>query len=68
MTSNTFNSIKSDMKESYSDKKDKFHRIKKIWGKKGPKATAERDASKNPKKFLEENKEPNIKKLRGIAF
>ena len=51
MTSNTFNSLQPEMKESYSDKKDKFHRIKKMWGKKSKKATAERDASKNPKKI-----------------
>ena len=33
-----------------------------------PKATAEKDASKNPMKYLRENKEPSIKKLKGIAF
>jgi hypothetical protein len=68
MTSNTFNSLQPDLKESYSDKKDKFYRIKKMWGKKGKKATAEKDASKNPKKFMEDNKEPSIKGLKGIAF
>jgi len=68
MTSNTFNSMKPNMKESYSDKKkDKFHRIKKMWGKKGKKATAELDASKNPMKFAKDNIEPSLRGKKGIA-
>lgn len=32
------------------------------------KAKSELQASKNPKKFMEENKEPSIKNRKGIAF
>lgn len=42
----------------------KFKKIKKSI----KKATAEKEASENPKAFLEKMKEPNIKKVKGIAF
>jgi len=68
--SNTFNSLKPDLKEAYSDnkkKKERFKRTKSLLQPPG-KATAERDASKNPMKYLEEHKNMNIKGLKGIAF
>lgn len=49
----------------------KFTKLRKILGPKfGSKkiATAEKEASENPKKFLKKMKEPNIKKLKGIAL
>jgi hypothetical protein len=45
--------------------KETYGRLKKMI--KG-KANSELKASKNPKKFMEENKEPSIKGLKGIAF
>lgn len=52
---------------SYKERKDKFKRLKKMLGK-GRKATAELDASRNPEKFMRENKNPSIKGLKGIAI
>lgn len=49
----------------------KFTKLRKILGPKfGSKqvATSEIEASKDPQKFLKKMKEPNIKKLKGIAF
>ena len=48
------------------DKKNKFKRIKKMMSS-GGKATSELKASKNPKKFMEENIEPSLKGKKGIA-
>lgn len=68
MTSNTFKSLKPDLKDTYSDekKKSRFKRIKKLMQSKG-KATAELDASKNPMKFMKDNIEPSLKGKKGIA-
>lgn len=66
-SNNTFSSLQPDLKETYSDKKkDRFKRTKKHL--KARKAMAELNASKNPIKYLEENKEPSIKGLKGVAF
>lgn len=49
----------------------KFSKLKKILGPKfGSKqvATAEKEASENPKEFLKKMKEPSIKKIKGVAF
>jgi hypothetical protein len=72
MTSNTFNSLKPDLKESYSDEKDKkkkkrFSRIKNLTQSKG-KATAMSEASKDPMKFIQDTKNMSIKGLKGVAF
>ena len=69
-SSNTFNSLKPNYKESYSDskkKKERFKRVKSLIQPKG-KATAELDASKDPMKWMETHKNMSIKKLKGVAF
>jgi hypothetical protein len=48
-------------------KSDKFSKIKKMLSG-SKKATAEKEASENPKKFLKKMKNANIKNLKGIAF
>ena len=48
-------------------KKDKFKRIKKLLEPKGI-ATAEKDASKDPMKYMKTHKNMSIKKLKGVAF
>jgi len=63
-SSNTYDSMKANYKESYSKKK-RFSKLKKSLAKK---ATSEKEASENPEKFLEKMKEPSIKGLKGIAF
>jgi hypothetical protein len=63
-TSNTFDSMKPNFKESYSKKK-RFSKVKKSLAKK---ATAQKEASENPEKFLEKMTEPSIKNVKGIAF
>lgn len=68
-TTNSFGSMKADMKDSYSDdkkKKKRFNRTKTLMQPKG-KATAELDASKNPQKFMADNKNMKIPK-KGFAF
>lgn len=67
--SNTFNSMKPDFKETYSDskkKKERFKRTKSLIQPNG-KATAELDASKDPMKALKDKSYLNIKKLKGVA-
>lgn len=70
-TANTFNSLKPDLKESYSDekpkKKDRFKRTKAMMVPKG-KATAMSQASKDPMKFIQDTKNMSIKGLKGVAF
>lgn len=65
---NTFNSLRPDMKDTYSDskKKDRFKRTKKLLQGRG-KATAELDASKDPMGFAKRNIEPSLKGKKGIA-
>lgn len=49
----------------------KFTKLRKILGSKfgsSKAATAEKEASENPKKFTEKMKNANIKKIKGIAF
>lgn len=46
---------------------DKFKKLKQILGKNSPKATAEKEASEDPKKFMEKMKNLKIGK-KGIAF
>ena len=59
-TSNTFTSLKPNTKETYTDKKKKrFSRTRK--------AMSELKASKNPKKFMEENIEQSLVGKKGIA-
>jgi len=53
-TANTFSKLRALLKESY--------------GKKGPKAQSMEEASKDPMKFMEKNKNPSWKKLKGVAF
>jgi len=66
-TANTFGSMKPNMKETYSDdKKKKFKRMKKMF--EGGKATAEKDASKNPMGYLESHQNMSIKGKKGVAF
>jgi DnaJ-domain-containing protein 1 len=68
-TTNTFNSLKPDMKEQYSDKKkkkDRFKRTKSMMAPKG-KATAEARASKDPMKALKDKSFLNIKNAKGVA-
>lgn len=48
-------------------KNNKFSKIKKMLSG-SKKATAQKEASENPKKFLKKMKNANIKHLRGIAF
>lgn len=62
---NTFSTMNSNYKDDYSDqkKKPRFKRLRSIMGSK-----AEKEASKDPKKFLKENKEPSIKGTKGVAF
>lgn len=62
-STNTFKSLQPNYKDTYSGKK-RFGRLKKTIGK----AHAERDASRNPEKFLKENKNPSIKGLKGVAL
>jgi len=67
--SNTFDSLKSELKETYSDskkKKDRFKRTKSLMQSKG-KATAELKASKDPMKALKDKSYLNIKNLKGVA-
>lgn len=63
---NTFNSMKPNFKEQYSDKKERFGKLKKALKSKG-KATAELDASKNPMKSLKDKSYLNIKNKKGVA-
>ena len=66
---NTFNSLKPDLKESYSNetkKKNRFKRTKAMMVPKG-KATAEAKASKNPMKALKDKSYLNIKNVKGVA-
>ena len=59
-TTNTFNSLKPNVKKTYSDgKKKRFQRTKK--------AMAELNASKDPQKFMKENIEQSLKGKKGIA-
>jgi len=59
-TTNTFQSLQPDLKETYPDKKKKrFSRTKK--------AMSELKASKNPKKFMDENIEQSLVGKKGIA-
>lgn len=68
-TANTFTSLKPDLKESYSDskKKKRFSKTKKMLEPKG-KATAEKEASADPMKFMKDNKNMSLKGKRGVAF
>lgn len=53
------------------DNKERFKRLKKMLNNKQPnygKATAELDASKNPMKFLQDNKNMSLKGKKGVAF
>lgn len=45
--------------------KEKYGRLKDLMKKK---AKSELNASKNPEKFMKENKNPSIKGLKGVAF
>lgn len=65
---NTFNSIKADLKDTYSDtkKKDRFKRTKTMLAPPG-KAMAELDASKNPMKALKDKSYLNLKGKKGVA-
>ncbi len=67
-TSNTFDSMKTNYKEQYPDKKkkDRFKRVKKLIQPSG-KATAELDASKDPMKYMKSNKNMKIPS-KGFAF
>lgn len=49
------------------EEKDRFQKIKKAMGNK-MKAHAEAEASRNPIKFMTENKEPSIKGKKGIVI
>lgn len=49
------------------EQKDRFAKIKKAMESKF-KAHSEEEASKNPKKFMEENKEPSLKNKKGIVI
>jgi hypothetical protein len=55
-TTNSFPTIKAMLKDKYSDAKKK------------KKAQAEAQASKDPMKFMKENKNMSIKHLKGVAF
>lgn len=52
------------------DENEKFQKFKQLRKmiQVNRKAQSQRKASKNPKKFMEENKEPSIKNLKGVAF
>lgn len=66
---NTFQSLKADMKEQYSDqtkKKNRFKRTKAMLAPKG-KATAELEASKDPMKALKDKSYLNLKGKKGVA-
>lgn len=67
---NTFNSLKPNYKESYSDgkkkKKDRFKRTKTLIQPPG-KATAELEASKDPIGYIQKNKNMKIPP-KGFAF
>jgi len=63
---NTFNSMKPNFKEQYSDKKERFGKLRKALRSKG-KATAELEASKDPMKALKDKSYLNIKGKRGVA-
>lgn len=68
-TANTFNSLKPDLKDTYSDskKKKRFGRTKSLMQSKG-KATAEAKASKDPMKALKDKSYLNIKNAKGVAI
>lgn len=67
-TTNTFESMKPDMKDQYADKKkERFSKTKKLMQPKG-KATAEADASRDPMGFMERNKNMSLKGKKGVAF
>lgn len=69
MTSNTFKSIRPDLKDTYSDskpKKKRFGRLKTLTQSKG-KATAEAKASANPMAALRDKSYLNLKGKKGIA-
>lgn len=66
---NTFNSMKTNTKQTYSDetkKKDRFKRTKSMLAPKG-KATEQLKASKNPMKALKDKSYLNIKNVKGVA-
>lgn len=68
-TTNTFASIKPNMKESYSDedkKKKRFNRVKELMQPSG-KANSEANASKNPMKALKDKSYLNLKGKKGVA-
>lgn len=66
-TTNTFNSMKPDFKESYSDeKKKRFKRLKSALQSRG-KATAELEASRDPMKALKDKSYLNLKGKKGVA-
>lgn len=64
--SNNFTSMLPNFKESYSDSKPRFQKIKKMMKSKS-KATAELDASKDPMKALKDKSYLNLKGKKGIA-
>lgn len=66
---NNFNSMKADLKDTYSNetkKKDRFKRTKAMLAPNG-KATAGARASKDPMKALKDKSYLNIKKVKGVA-
>lgn len=63
-SANTYKSLQPNYKDTYAGKK-RFGRLRKSIGRK---AHAEADASRNPEKFLAENKNPSIKGLKGVAL
>lgn len=66
-TTNTFNSMKPNFKETYPDtKKERFGKLKKALRSKG-KATAELKASEDPMAALKDKSYLNLKGKRGVA-
>lgn len=58
-----------DVNKLHSNKEQSFKRLKRILNAQpNGKATAELEASKDPMKYIKDNKNPSWKKLKGVAF
>jgi hypothetical protein len=68
-TTNTFNSLKPNMKETYSDQDGKKKRFKRLRAalKSNGKANSELEASKDPMKALKDKSYLNLKGKKGVA-
>lgn len=68
-TANTFNSLKPNVKETYSDQDDKKKKFKRLRAalKSNGKANAELKASRDPMRALKDKSYLNLKGKKGVA-